>query len=141
MGQLGRFLDNLTPEQRGRVLTREMRPCSFTEETHTLHCGKVRVGPCLMTVTHTPLDGQGLDHSTKYSFRYATQSPIREIHEWNRLESGVPPHTPAVFMHGVPGVYDALCGRYGFQRVNAWIRDRALRGMEVTPPVAALAAV
>lgn len=128
MGMIGRALDELTPEQRGRILTTEMRPCSLIARERY----GTQVGPCLIGVMGiAPARGARVD-PRKLPKRYYSQSPVRETVLAQAQLFNIDPDlhiADTVHSH-----YDALCGRYGYQRVNGWIRDRVVCGRKVPNP-------
>lgn len=133
MGLIGRALDSMTPAQQERILTREMLPCAWSAGMVHGH----KVGPCLVGLAHfqpTFSNQKRLLHS-----RYTQHSPVREVVAAKLENLGVKQRGSLSISDTLHDHYDALCGRYGYQRVNGWIRDRILRTMHVTEPAQELA--
>jgi hypothetical protein len=103
---IGRYLRTLTDEQLDRVLTGKMRPRSYIPIDHS--------GPCLVGAAcgiRTPED-------------YVTSRELTAHFEsrWGAFQS-------------VETRYDALCLRFGLERANAAIRERAVRILGSRQPV------
>jgi hypothetical protein len=102
---IGHYLLTLTPEQEGRALTTPMQGSPRESSAQR----------CLVMVT----DGLPYDGSLMASLAWGVWF---RVHSWERTAEN-PERMPC---GGVPARYDALCGRFGDERVNAAIRNRIL---------------
>lgn len=114
---INHYLLTLTPEQEGRVLTREMLPYPMSESS------------CLVQTAR----GDGMNAADACEVTRWPKARVEYKWEWSwRLPPAffaMPDNWRGYQKFGcssVGGTYDHLCWRFGHTRINAAIRNRVL---------------